>query len=195
MDSQTPKPLYESKIRRLSRLWGGLIAVAVVFLILLILSLIKVTPFAVYSNPKFGLQIKYPEYWKIIEYPEGVEAILFMSPPEDENDRFYENINITKKPVPPDKRNFKDFSDEAVRQLTGVFEENIQILQSRTIGIAGRPGHLLIFKGRGEDSAKYMHAWFTSGATAYIITYTAREKDFDNYFKDAMDMIKSVRLL
>jgi len=195
MPSGSDEPLRGSRIQRLSRFWGRLVLLGIVFLIVVILSLIKVTPFAVYQNPKFGIQIKYPDYWRILEYPEGVEAIVFISPPEDEDDQFFENVNITKKPVPPNKRRMEYFTEDAIRQLRGVFDENIEILQSRSMSIAERPGHILIFKGTSPEPVKYMHAWFISGDTAYIITYTAMERDFDHYFRDALDMVKSVRLL
>jgi len=195
MPSDTNQPFQGTRIQRLSRFWGKLLIIGIIFLILLVMSLIKVTPFTWYKNPDFGLQIKYPEYWKIREYPQGVEAVIFISPAENEDDQFFENVNITKKPVPANKRRIKDFSEDAIQQLRGVFEDNIVILQSRGMNIAGRPGHILLFKGSGPDPVKYMHAWFISGRTAFIITYTAMERDFDNYYQDALEMVKSIRLL
>jgi len=179
-----------------SRLYGALITAGGLLLVIVILAAIKVTPFAVYESRTLGFRIKYPELWQVIEQPQGVEAVIFVSPAENEADEYRENVNVTTAAVNYGTRTLDAFTATTIRQLTGLFEENIEVLQSRPYSMGGRPGHLLVFSGKSVgEPAQYLHVWCIAGTKAYIITYTALKKDFDRHFRDVLDMVKSFRLL
>ena len=165
-------------------------------LLIVVLAAIKITPVAVYENKELGFSIKYPEYWRVVEKPQNVDVVVFVSPQESEADAYWENVNVTVVPLDPKISSLGKFTTVTIRQLTGVFEGQIQVLQSYPFSVGGRPGHVLVFCGRNTaEPIQYMHAWTVWGTRAYIITYTALKKDFDNYAADAMDMIKSFKLL
>ena len=188
------KPL--SRLQRLSRLYGKLIAGTLLLVLLSVLVLVKVTPFEYYENEALGFRMKYPAYWRVQEYPQGVQAIVFVSPPVNDTDRFFENVNVTMVEVPDKIRTIRAFSRKAIRQVTGTFEGMIEIVQSRSFPVAGRSGHLFIFVGeKATEPVQYMHVWVLRGQWAYVITYTALEKDFENYHKDVLDMIKSFQFI
>lgn len=180
--------------RRLSLLWGTLITVGVVMIIIGVLAMIKVVHYNVYQIPQYGVQIKYPTYFRVvpIDAPGGV--IAFASPPRDTYDNFIENVNVTYYDLAKDPMSFARLSETIIRQVTGTFQGYIKVTESKRFVLHGRPAYRFGYAGQGKDlpdPLQYLHVWTVIGDKAFIITYVAKEREYKTYMDEVNAMIKS----
>jgi len=170
-----------------------LLVFGIFFTLIAAMAAIKVTPMATYRNKEYKFKIRYPKYWDVYT-PKG-PMVAFVSPLVDDVDWFQESVNVTTIYVGQRKPSVEEFATVAVRQLVGVYEDNIELMQSRPYKIGPYPGHLVIFAGRKTDTPfKYMIGIFIKNDTAFMVTYAALEEDFDDYLNAVRAMFRSVRV-
>jgi eukaryotic-like serine/threonine-protein kinase len=183
------------KARKRSVFYGFLIFLGAFISLIAILAVIKVTHYATYKNTQHHFQMKYPTYWSIIPRPKEAGLVIFLAPKITAMDMFPPNVNVTKQPLSDSKlTNFDDFSKEAVRQVVGLFEGYIDVIESRQIVAAGRRAYRFIHSGKsegGKDPMCLMHVWFFVDNDAYIITYAASKSNFNRYLRTVNTMINS----
>lgn len=181
-----------------SRLFGIGIGIGVLMIIVWILSIIKITDYFVYQNKVYGIQMNFPQYWSVQELPEKDALVIFMTPKSSEYDDFLENVSVTKNDLMGKTVSLATFTNTAITQLTGTFEGYIKVLENTRFELAGHPGHRFSYVGRGKDvenPLRYLHVWTIVGDRAYIITYAAREDQYDLYLNEVKTMIKSFKVL
>ncbi len=162
------------------------------------MALIKVTPYTLYTSAEKRIAIKYPSYWQVVEGPEGGALVVFIAPAENAMDVFRENLNITLVDVPARIQTPDKFSAEIIKQVTGTFEDNIKILESKKYTLAGRPGYLLMYVGQTKETdnpTQFLHAWTLDGTRAFILTFTARKMDFKKYHGQVKAMMRSFQMI
>ena len=180
-----------------SRLFGVLIGVGVFLIVIAILAVIQVTPYETYKNKAARIQIKYPAYWKLVDHPDNAPGAIaaFVSPPQTALDTYSENANISVQDLSAKPMNLSQFSQLAIRQMTGTFHDEIQVLESDTTQLAGRPAYRFVYLTKMPDSnLKFMNIWVIAGTRAYIFTYSAAEKDFDVFRSEVDTMLKSFKI-
>ncbi len=185
------------KREKQSRFFGCLIAIGIFLIIIGILSLIKVTEYAVYKDAGYGIQIKYPTYWALYDKPEGGAIVAFVVPKEPGMDVFVPNVNVTMNDLSGTFTTQDQFSKTIIRQVTKTFAPYIKVLESKRIKLAGRPGYRFVYAGQieGNDNPmQYLHAWVVDGDRAYIITYAALKGDFKKHHGIVRAMMKSFKL-
>ena len=163
-----------------SRLIGVLVFLALFGGLIAVLSVVRVTQYAVYADPRLGVQIKYPTYWTATPRSEPGAVAAFLTPLTGPLDDFQENVVLTFVSVQDGTDSLSRFSQTAIQQVTGTFQGMVEVLVSKKIYMGDRPGYLFSYAGRGGDpdlAIRYQHWWTFINGRAYIVTYVAREKN------------------
>ena len=150
--------------------------------------------FRAYHNPNKNFTVSYPASWKFAEDKDGAE-VIFYSPLENKLDFFPENVNIVIRVYPGDPLDLKKYSDLAIHQMRLVFKENLVVVESVPMFLAGHPAHRFVFIGKGpEAELKFMCVWTIVGNMSYQVTYTALASKYDRYVDKVNKMIDSFKI-
>jgi len=150
--------------------------------------------FKSYKNSEYGFSIKYPAAWSLEENKNGA-AVLFYSPQENDLDFFKESVNVVVQDIAGNPMEIKDYAKLAIKQMEAVFGENMIIIESEPIFFADRSGYKLVFVGKGpETDLRYMSVWAIEGLTAYQVTYTSLNTQYEHYVSKVKRMLRSFRI-
>ena len=165
-------------------------------LLLLLLALAAMPAWAAssksYTNPEFLYAVDYPETWHLRELG---KAVTISSPKESELDKFSENVQI----VAEDLRAFPDVTlmdyhkkgSENARKFLTDFRS---LEEARTEWLDRETVVMLYTATVHGERYKFKDYKFMLGRTAYVLTYTAREADFDSYLTQAENIMRSLRV-
>jgi len=153
----------------------------------------KQSQYVLYENAGYGFSIKYPKGWDVLEGNEG-SIVGFLSPQEDDLDLFRENVNIAVEQLGPRKVVLLEYAAVAIRQLRGVFKDDVKILVSEKAFFAGRAAHKLVYNLVSTYRLRIMHIWVFKKGSVYTVTYTADEGSFEEYLKIVQPVINSFKL-
>lgn len=152
--------------------------------------------FLPYLNFNQGIRINYPAGWTSQEQtaPAGF-AVGFVSPPEDLNDQFMENLNIFIESLPSGMT-----ADQYAQGcMQGLGQSPVQFLENGPATLAGRPAYRWIFTGALQFpgitlSGKSMQYVTAANSKGYVVTYTAEMKKFDKFLPVIQQMIDSLEI-
>jgi serine/threonine-protein kinase len=141
--------------------------------------------FVIYDNPTFGVRIQYPSDW-------GRLDLSFLQDSADID--FYpladtslaKNLKIQVKNLPFHNMTLEEYTNSQINPL----EE--KLLESNTTTLAGIPGYEIVFTS--VQGLKTMQVWTIKDDKAYIITYVAKEEDYENDLQVAEKMIDSFEI-
>jgi eukaryotic-like serine/threonine-protein kinase len=141
--------------------------------------------FVTYDNPTFGVRIQYPSDW-------GRLDLSFLQDSADID--FYpladtslaKNLKIQVKNLPFHNMTLEEYTNSQINPL----EE--KLLESNTTTLAGIPGYEIVFTS--VQGLKTMQVWTIKDDKAYIITYVAKEEDYENDLQIAQKMIDSFEI-
>lgn len=155
-----------------------------------------------YDNPTHKLKLQYPADWTVstnaLPTYSGVAA--FYSPLQNLRDILPAELSISittyLQPVS---------IDEYTQTTLAVLEQQgIQVSESNTFTLAGKPGHRIVFsppEPRGQDtqdapqvSINIMQTWTTIGNKVFLFTYSAEDSKFQKYMPTVEQMLKSVQV-
>lgn len=180
---------------RVSRMLGLLVLLGAVVVTIGILASIKIVQYKTYRNPQYRFTMKYPTYWSIIPRPKEGALVIFLAPKITAMDVFTPNVNVTIQSLEKFKLfNFDVFTSEAIRQIRGLFEDMLVVIESKPVFVAGRKAYRFVYTGNVEDTPNpiyYMHVWFFVENKAFIITYAARKTEYPRYLKTVRVMMDS----
>ena len=84
--------------------------------------------------------------------------------------------------------------------LSALEQQGIQVCESNTFTVAGKPGHRIVFsppEPRGQDapqvSISLMQTW-TTGNKVYLLSYSAEDSKFQKYLPTVEQMLKSLQI-
>jgi len=147
-----------------------------------------------YKNEENNFSIKYPALWAYEENINGA-AVVFYSPQENDLDFFKESVNVVVQDIAGNPMEIKDYAKLAIKQMEAVFGENMIIIESEPIFFANRSGYKLVFVGKGpETDLRYMSVWAIEGLTAYQVTYTSLNTQYEHYVSKVKRMLRSFRI-
>jgi serine/threonine-protein kinase len=141
--------------------------------------------FVTYDNPSFGVRIQYPSDW-------GRLDLSFLQDSADID--FYpladtslaKNVKIQVINLPSRNMTLEEYTNSQINPL----EE--KLLKSNTTTLAGIPGYEIVFTS--VQGLKTMQVWTIKDDKAYIITYVAKEEDYENDLQIAQKMIDSFEI-
>ena len=153
-----------------------------------------ISQFSPYYDKTYGFDIQYPVGWQVIRSPNPKVAVVFLSPKENALDVFRENVNITIEDVPAQIANLKSFSDKIILQMTKVFK-NVKVRESRPFMFGQRNGYRVVFTADKPDAITILNVWtIKSASKAYILTYMAISRNYQQYLGLVDVMIRSFKL-
>jgi serine/threonine-protein kinase len=141
--------------------------------------------FVTYDNPTFGVRIQYPSDW-------GRLDLSFLQDSADID--FYpladtslaKNVKIQVINLPSRNMTLEEYTNSQINPL----EE--KLLKSNTTTLAGIPGYEIVFTS--VQGLKTMQVWTIKDDKGYIITYVAKEEDYENDLQIAQKMIDSFEI-
>jgi len=141
----------------------------------------------IYTN--YGFTVTYPKNWGLIETNTSAKIVI-VATFEDENDSFRENIAIGIEDLTTNVQ----VQDYAIKNIEDIEKKlGIKSEGEDTVEINGIVSYKVIFSPRtkNEISIKQMQIYMLKDNTAYILTFTSEEKNFDNYMNKVDEIINS----
>jgi hypothetical protein len=141
--------------------------------------------FNLYDNPAFGIRIQYPSDW-------GRLDLSFLQDSADIN--FYplsdtslaKNLKILVKNLPFHNMTLEEYTNSQINPTEEI------LLESNTTTLANIPGYKIVFTN--VVGLKTMQVWAIKDDKAYIITYVAKEEDYEKDLQIAQKMIDSFEI-
>lgn len=150
--------------------------------------------FANYENSGYGITIQYPQTWNKQEISSVVtnEVVEFISPQEDDSDKFQENLTVTVENLsfPLSLDEYTNLSKQQINQ-----QKNTKIISETGSTLAGRRAYSVVYTvfDNGEK-LKRMETWTLKNFKVYSITYEAEADKYAQYLNTAEKTIKSLQL-
>ena len=141
--------------------------------------------FRIYENPTYGIQIQYPSDW-------GSLDLSFLQDSADID--FYplsdtslaKNVKLQVENLPFHNMTLEEYTNTQINPT----EENL--LESSAATLADIPGYKIVFTN--VAGLKTMQVWTIKDDKAYIITYVAKEEDYENDLQIVQKMIDSFEI-
>jgi eukaryotic-like serine/threonine-protein kinase len=141
--------------------------------------------FNLYKNPAYGIKIQYPSNW-------GRLDLSFLQDSADID--FYplsdtslaKNLKILVKNLPFHNMTLEEYTNSQINPTEEI------LLESNTTTLANIPGYKIVFTN--VVGLKTMQVWAIKDDKAYIITYVAKEEDYEKDLQIAQKMIDSFEI-
>lgn len=139
----------------------------------------------IYDNPAFGIRIQYPSDW-------GRLDLSFLQDSADID--FYplsdtslaKNVKLQVKNLPFHNMTLEEYTNSQIDPTEEI------LLESNTTTLADLPGYKIVFTNM--VGLKTMQVWTIKDDKAYIITYVAKEEDYENDLQIVQKMIDSFEI-
>jgi eukaryotic-like serine/threonine-protein kinase len=141
--------------------------------------------FNLYENPTYGIKIQYPSNW-------GRLDLSFLQDSADID--FYplsdtslaKNLKILVKNLPFHNMTLEEYTNTQINPTEEI------LLESNTTTLANIPGYKIVFTN--VVGLKTMQVWTIKDYKAYIITYVAKEEDYEKDLQIVQKMIDSFEI-
>lgn len=145
-----------------------------------------------YNNDKYGFSLKYPIDWVLHEGYMGT-IFIALSPFEDGNDLFQENINVITEDLQGYEFTIEEYLEFTLSELQDMVD-NLKVISRGKRHIAGQQGKVIVFSGEQSGfEFQWMQLFFISGTNIYVITYTAQENKYDKHLPTIENIINSIK--
>ncbi len=154
-----------------------------------------------YSNPLFGLNLKYPSTWSAFElnsrFRDNVTyaVALLRAPLENASDKYPERININTQTFNSNNVTLDAFTSavlNAYKNITGV-----KILESGPTTLAGQPAHRVVYTDDRVEGLKLMknQVWSViNNSKAYVITFGSEGSRYDTNLPQVQNILNSLKI-
>jgi eukaryotic-like serine/threonine-protein kinase len=141
--------------------------------------------FNLYENPTYGIKIQYPSDW-------GKLDLSFLQDSADID--FYplsdtslaKNVKLQVKNLPFHNMTLEEYTNTQINPTEEI------LLESNTTTLADLPGYKIVFTNMA--GLKTIQVWTIKDDKAYIITYVAKEEDYEKDLQIAQKMIDSFEI-
>jgi eukaryotic-like serine/threonine-protein kinase len=153
--------------------------------------------FSIYENSNYAIKIKYPQNWLKNEVEDKTtgEVARFSSYNGNNSDTGAEVI----LEIQPLKRTvaLSEYTNLKVNEIVQFFPEaKIHESQAITLPNISVPVHEVVYSGKDNKlGIKRKAVWAVRDNTAYIVTYSASETEYNQYLSIAQTMLNSFELL
>jgi hypothetical protein len=141
--------------------------------------------FKLYENPTYGIQIQYPSDWGRLDlsFLQNSADIDFY-PLSDTS--LAKNVKLQVNNLPFHNMTLEEYTNTQINPTEEI------LLESNTTTLADIPGYKIVFTN--VAGLKTMQVWTIKDDKAYIITYVAKEEDYENDLQIAQKMIDSFEI-
>jgi eukaryotic-like serine/threonine-protein kinase len=150
-----------------------------------------------YIDKTARIKVKYPATWQQQEIDNIVtgEQVLFTSPAHNAGTKERENISIRVENLTNPQTSLASYSRSTIAEISKYYRDAI-IVESSPITIANKPGNLIVYTGKDENSlsVKNLEVWTIDRGRAYILTYRATPDRYYQSLDTAMTIVKSFEI-
>lgn len=142
-----------------------------------------------------GFQIQYPSEWELSLAKQMGSSFILFSPLENKDDLFRENVNLIIQDIKGMNIGLEKYAQISESQIK-LMMTNAQILESKVIEKNGRRVYHLVYTAdMGIYHLKFMQNYFIQNEKAYVLTFTADQKNYDRYIKVGSEILNTFELL
>jgi eukaryotic-like serine/threonine-protein kinase len=141
--------------------------------------------FNLYENPTYGIQIQYPSDWGRLDLSFlQASADIDFYPLSDTS--LAKNLKVQVNNLPFHNMTLEEYTNTQINPTEEI------LLESNTTTLADLPGYKIVFTNIA--GLKTMQVWTIKDDKAYIITYVAKEEDYEKDLQIAQKMIDSFEI-
>ncbi|RKE98290.1 PsbP-related protein [Ichthyenterobacterium magnum] len=133
---------------------------------------------------KDNYTIDYPSDWTYSnQKPQPtIQFVLKASPNSAKNDQFQENINLNLEFLKQDKINLDSYINTTIKQILSQVND-AQIIENKLIKSNDLDAKLFVWSGSFGNGIvlKFRQLVFIKNKTAYVLTLTCTETDYESY--------------
>jgi serine/threonine-protein kinase len=148
-----------------------------------------------YENPENGVSITYPSGWLVEEPDANDDGIVvgFLAPGQDvSGPEVYVFLQMEMLPS-GQEITLDQYGQAALSNLQAVMPD-LQVLAESDIPMGGQKGHAIVYELKSEgESYRVLKAWSVAGDTAYIFTYNAPVDRYEEFAREASQIIGSLK--
>ena len=158
------------------------------------LSLSDMAEKLLYENSENGVSITYPSGWLAEEPDANDEGIIvgFLAPGQDVNSpEVYVFLQMEMLPA-GQEITLEQYGQAALSNLQAA-KPDLKVLTESDIPVGGQPGHAIVYELDSEgESYRVLKAWSVQGDAAYIFTYNAPVDRYEEFAREASQIIGSL---
>ncbi len=153
---------------------------------------ISQTNWEVLSNDKYG--ITYPENWDLDDSGTMGSKFFIFSRLVSVADNFKENVNLITQDLSAYNVTLDQFVNMSTDQVIAIIKEG-DIISSDRISKDGIEQHQLIYTGKQNDyTLRFEQRFWIVDKTAYILTFTSKLDDYEQYKEIGNKIIASFKM-
>ncbi|OUS03402.1 hypothetical protein A9Q86_00370 [Flavobacteriales bacterium 33_180_T64] len=142
--------------------------------------------------------ISYPDTWiSSDEKPQpSIRFLLLSEETSGAKDMFRENINLTTENLGDRTISLKEYSEFSIDQVKAQFP-SAELISNMTIDLNENKATSIIWKGdfgNNNITLKFRQLFFIKKGTAYALTFSSSEAEFDHYSKIANSIFNSFKI-
>ena len=123
-------------------------------------------------------------------------SLFFKSPRQDQNDKYLENVIVNIQGPRSDIVSLDHYTQNSLKAFNNM-SDTIKILNSSKDTVADLPAHQLIYTSSafpGMDLKKMQVFTVVNNNTAYVVTFSAEESQYDKILPEIDKMINSLKI-
>ncbi|MEO1671525.1 MAG: protein kinase [Cyanobacteria bacterium J06631_2] len=143
-----------------------------------------------YENYSQGFRVDYPSGWSKQNRDDFfATGVVFFSPLANDSDQFKERVSVLVENLPGDLP-LAEYTQQSLDEIKQLSDPNIG--EAKTITLGDDEGRQIAYQGEENGSpVKRVQTWSVNGDRAYVVTYTAKPEDYENYLPTVERMIES----
>lgn len=135
--------------------------------------------------------ISFPSDLKIDTSGANGTAFLLFTEPQGDGDVFVENLNLLIQKTEKQAETLQDF----VKLTESQIKTSGKLLESKPINVNGNAGQKMVFNANINGRAfKFLQYDFIKNNNAYVLTYSAEPKAYDNYLAQMQKVMEGFKL-
>ncbi|WP_309739095.1 MULTISPECIES: protein kinase domain-containing protein [unclassified Chamaesiphon] len=150
-----------------------------------------------YTNKTARIEVKYPTTWQQQDLANIVtgEQVIFTNLIQNKASKNRENISIRVENLTNPQTSLASYTQSTIAEISK-YDRAAKIVESSPITVANRPGNLIVYTGRDENSlaVKNLEVWTIERGRAYIITYRATPDRYYQFLDTAMTIVNSFKI-
>jgi serine/threonine protein kinase len=145
---------------------------------------------APYENYSQGFRVDYPRNWSKQNRDDFLATgAVFFSPLENDADQFKEQVSVLVEDLSSDLP-LSEYTRQSLAEIRQLSDPNIG--EAKVVAMGANEGRQIIYQGEENGNpVQRMQTWSVNGNRAYVITYTAVPKSYDDYLPTVEKIIES----
>ena len=146
----------------------------------------------VYESPVYGIRTQYPDGWEIIIQNTSNSSLIlsFNSPPENDTDRFRENVRLAIGAVPNNTALSNFTSATLASYLESYPDLKLIELSSTNLTSSAIPAYKIV-ASRTQEGLDFMQIFAIKENKVYSISYLSENSRYSTYLPVVEKMINS----